>query len=146
MNTLRVYAGGPAEHRALEAWRFASGGAQLLHRIDFGVLLRLQHRLCFMCISAMDMTNGGRARNPEAWTWEHVFPRGVGGGDKSNVLLAHRRCNDLKSSRWPFPCEVIYLAAIYAEPYDAPLMRLAKAAQIVARNQRRRYAIERAHA
>lgn len=144
--TIRVCAGGPPEHRALEAWRILTQGAHRFRTIVPQLLMRLQRHRCYLCLEPMDLSVELRSRNPLGWTWEHVFPRAVGGGERSNALLAHRLCNDAKSHRWPYPCEVVYLFAMYAEPYDAPVMRLAKAAQIVARNQRRRYAIEQANA
>lgn len=144
--TLRVYAGGAAERRALEAWRIVSPEVRYFARRTLHEMLNFQRRCCFLCVEAMDLSNQDRSRNPKAWTWEHVFPRGVGGGERSNVLLAHRCCNDAKADRWPTPCEVIYLYAAYAEPYDAPLMRLAKTARRMARDNRRRYAIEQANA
>lgn len=144
--TLRVYAGGPAEARALEAWRIVSKGLTRFHEIKAQLLMRLQRCRCYLCCEPMDMSNQGRGRNLEAWTYDHVFPKGVGGREACNILLAHRRCNDAKDARWPTPCEAIYLFAMYAPPYDAKAMRLAKHAHQVARNNRRRYAIEQATA
>lgn len=144
--TVRVYAGGAPERRALEAWRNVSGGARRFTECRWPILLRKQRKRCYLCGEPMDLSNHGRGRNLLAWTYEHVFPRAAGGRDLSNILLAHRSCNDVKHSRWPYPCEVIYLFAVYAEPYDAKAMRLARTYHLVAKNNRRRWALDQANA
>lgn len=59
---------------------------------------------------------GGRcylcSRQMAAPTEDHVHPKAKGGKNKANRLLAHSRCNNEKGSRLPYPCELIFLAAI----------------------------------
>ncbi len=142
--TLRAYAGGTAERRALEAWRFASAGDIIGHILDIPALHTRQRGRCYLCIVAF--VRGQRSKEPKGWSRDHVFPRAVGGGRPANVLLAHRDCNEDKAHRWPTPCEVIYLAAVYAPPYDALVQRLMRGARRLLINNRRRLAIERANA
>jgi hypothetical protein len=76
-----------------------------------------QRHACYLCAQAFAHRalefHGG---HPDAPSRDHVFPRGRGGLAEANILLAHKRCNQRKGDRWPHPCEVIYLAAIYAAP------------------------------
>lgn len=40
--------------------------------------------------------------NPEFATWDHIVPKSKGGtNDRSNVKLAHRRCNELRGNSDP---------------------------------------------
>ena len=41
-------------------------------------------------------------------SWDHVFPRSRFGNGKGSKVLAHTRCNTLKSDRAPYPCEVMF--------------------------------------
>lgn len=143
--TVRIYADGASEQRALEVWRILTARGHQFRKIPLPLLVRLQGALCYLCAQAMDLGRENRSKNLLGWTLEHVFPRAAGGGERSNVLLAHRVCNDVKGQRWPYPCEVIYLYAMYAEPYDAKAMRLARSMHQVARNNRRRYHLEQAN-
>jgi 5-methylcytosine-specific restriction endonuclease McrA len=66
---------------------------------------RAQRGLCYLCGEPLDGPG----------TWDHVTPRRLGGPDHPvNVLLAHRRCNEAKAHRAPYPCELLYLRATYA--------------------------------
>lgn len=132
--TIRLYADGDPERRALEAWRVASDGTYKL--LDLHTLHRLQRGVCYLCI--VRFKAGPRSREPMGWSRDHVFPQNAGGGALSNLLLAHRLCNTDKAKRWPTPCEVIYLAGIYAAPHDAPAARAARRAAAIARGERRR--------
>lgn len=144
--TLRFCAGA-GQSRALAAWRAANAGIEhlLFHALGMQDLYQRQRGRCYICIAAMDTALRGRGRNLLAWTIDHVFPRAVGGRQLANLLLAHRGCNERKADRWPFPCEVIYLAAVYAAPHDALAHRAARLLDAVARADRRRAAIERMH-
>lgn len=68
-----------------------------------------QRRRCPLC--------GGRMRDvlgpsPGEASRDHVHPRSRGGALARNTLLTHRGCNTHKGDRLPYPCELIYLAAI----------------------------------
>lgn len=132
------------QSRALAAWR--SAAQHFLFHADVRDLYQRQRGRCYICSAAMDTALRGRGRNLLAWTIDHVFPRAAGGKQLANLLLAHRSCNERKADRWPFPCEVIYLAAVYAAPHDALAHRAARLLEAVARADRRRAAIERMHA
>lgn len=69
----------------------------------------LQNGRCYLC---------GQQLGRKRCTVDHVYPRaayrfadGVGAG-QSNFLLAHEKCNVEKGNREPWPCEVLYLAAV----------------------------------
>lgn len=73
----------------------------------FEFLFKFQRKRCYICGTKM---HGGKL-NPYQATRDHVTPVSKGGKDHANVLLAHRRCNDLKANRLPRPCELIFLAS-----------------------------------
>lgn len=51
---------------------------------------------CYMCGEELDFTN---SQSKQAATLEHVFPQELGGdSDESNLVLACRDCNELKSN------------------------------------------------
>jgi 5-methylcytosine-specific restriction endonuclease McrA len=78
-------------------------------------LMRLQDRGCYLCGDFMvHPGHPALAQSPLARTRDHVVPRCRGGGNRRNVLLAHDRCNGEKGERLPYPCELIYLAAVNA--------------------------------
>jgi hypothetical protein len=104
--------------RSLDAWRIATRGLldMAMHLSRHAIFHRQRHA-CYLCAQAFAHRalefHGG---HPDAPSRDHVFPRGRGGLAEANILLAHKRCNQRKGDRWPHPCEVIYLAAIYAAP------------------------------
>lgn len=52
---------------------------------------------CFYCGEAL----GAKA------TFDHLIPQAYGGADEpANVVLAHRRCNQMKGDRLPTPEEI----------------------------------------
>lgn len=63
-----------------------------------------QRKCCYLCCKRMYPGNGS--------TDDHVTPKSLGGRRENNILLAHRKCNARKADRAPFPCEVLFLAAI----------------------------------
>lgn len=67
-------------------------------------LAKLQGGLCYLC---------GQVMRAEP-TREHVVPKARGGKNARNVLAAHQACNLLKADRAPYPCELLYLDALYA--------------------------------
>ncbi len=145
--TIYAGAGGYLRVRALAAWRVLTAGfPQRLGEPGAEHLLRRQAGICYLCPEPMDIDPRGRSRNLLAWTIEHVFPRALGGRSDANRLLAHASCNTRKADRWPYPCEVVYLAAVYAPPHDAPARREAAHRLTIERNERRRHALERMHA
>jgi hypothetical protein len=101
----------PAQ-RALAAWRIASSGGFML--LDRPALIRRQRGRCYLCTTPL--ANATIPKKLRAMSRDHVFPKSRGAGTAANYLLAHMGCNSRKSDRWPYPCEVIFLAAIYAEP------------------------------
>jgi 5-methylcytosine-specific restriction endonuclease McrA len=66
----------------------------------------LQGDRCFLC--------GGQMRERSAPTRDHVVPKAKGGKDGGNILAAHSACNSKKGDRAPYPCELLYLAAVNA--------------------------------
>lgn len=99
--------------RALAAWRIASGlGLKLPPGIPKAELQRRQRRACYLCSLAFG--ENGRGRSPMGCTRDHVFPKHQGGTGNANILLAHKLCNERKANRWPRPCEVLFLASVYA--------------------------------
>lgn len=142
--TVRHYAGGPPEKRALAAWACAWDGVYPWLVLDIATLHHRQRGRCYLCIGRFE--RGHRSRDDMCWSKDHVFPQAAGGRREANVLLAHRGCNHRKANRWPHPCEVIYLASVYAHPFDAVVERLRRIAHRLLRANRRRYAIERANA
>ena len=74
-------------------------------------LFSLQEGRCYIC--SEEFTEADWA------TRDHVFPRSMGGEDASNILLAHRICNQVKADRLPTAEQLAYLARInsaLAEP------------------------------
>jgi hypothetical protein len=79
----------------------------------------LQGNRCYLCGEAFVVIPRGtpdrrRLNRESMMTADHVRPRVSGATLLANKLLAHARCNTLKSGRQPHPCELIYLAAITA--------------------------------
>lgn len=68
------------------------------------MLRHVQGRACYLCTEPMT-----------APTLDHVMPIALGGRTFGNVLLAHSVCNQAKADRKPYPCELIYLAAVNAK-------------------------------
>lgn len=101
-----------AAQRALAAWRIASDGRMIL--LDRPALLHRQRARCYLC--ATPLANATIPKKLRMMSRDHVFPKSRGAGAQANYLLAHMGCNSRKSDRWPYPCEVIFLAAIYAGP------------------------------
>lgn len=106
--TLRFTAGGPEARRALTAWRFLAPPAPLVF-LNRATLHDAQRGRCYLCLDFFGHDAPGRRKMSR----DHVFPKISGGGSWANILLAHRDCNERKSGRWPTPCEVLYLAALY---------------------------------
>lgn len=69
---------------------------------DARLLDVIQGGRCFYCGEPV----GAKA------TFDHVVPRAYGGtDDPGNIVLAHRRCNQLKGDRLPTPDEIERLIA-----------------------------------
>lgn len=47
-------------------------------------------------------------------SFDHVEPKGAGGPDRGNLLLAHQGCNNKKGGRPPTGCELIWLQLVNA--------------------------------
>lgn len=124
--------------RALAAWRCAWDGTMLVAYHRYALYMKQRGR-CYLCIKPMRGADGPR----DLWvSRDHVFPQAVGGHAESNILLAHRKCNHEKDARWPTPCEVIFLAGIYAAPFNAIGARLRKARRRAELEAKRRAKIE----
>ncbi len=76
------------------------------------ILRHLQDDACYLCGVVLGRP---KCNGPGAATRDHVFPRDAGARSAQNILLAHGRCNLRKANRWPYPCEVIFLASVYAK-------------------------------
>lgn len=59
---------------------------------------------CYLCAKPL---------HADEQSQDHVIPQasGVGPGHR-NKLAAHKDCNVAKGSRWPTPCELLFLAAV----------------------------------
>jgi hypothetical protein len=80
-------------------------------------LLKLQRYRCYLCGKAFACCPAGtpnrrRLNRDGRITSDHVRPRAGGHTLEGNKLLAHGLCNVRKADRAPWPCELIYLAAI----------------------------------
>lgn len=94
----------PARYRATRSIEYrppdvVPRGVRQVRRIA-----KLQGGRCYLC--------GGVMRTEP--TREHVTPRARGGRNARNILAAHQACNLRKADRAPYPCELIYLAAVNA--------------------------------
>lgn len=49
-----------------------------------------------------------RRQEEKRASWDHVFPRSRWGNAKGSKILCHTRCNQMKSDRHPYPCEVLF--------------------------------------
>ena len=68
-------------------------------------LFRLQGQVCYLTGEPFTRMNPP--------TWEHVVPKSKGGTNFRNRLLAGQYANNKKGNRAPYPCELLYLEAIY---------------------------------
>jgi 5-methylcytosine-specific restriction endonuclease McrA len=66
----------------------------------------LQQGRCYLCNKPLS-PHGRRV------TDDHVVPKSRGGTRACNILLAHKLCNERKRDRAPYPCELLFAAAIY---------------------------------
>lgn len=49
---------------------------------------------CCWCLRLMDLPGTTTTRSPTFPSWEHIYPRSLGGGDQPwNRVLAHSKCN-----------------------------------------------------
>jgi hypothetical protein len=126
--TLR-YGADDGQVRALMAWRILTADVRLVNQaLD---LANRQHHRCYLCGDRFKHAPPrGRQSEPKIRTRDHVFPRRVRGGGDANILLAHDDCNQAKGDRWPYPCEVIYLAAVYAAPLNRQMVHAMRVARI----------------
>lgn len=108
-----VYVAAEAEARAIMALSVVKPilARPLAIPQDPRTLMSLQGGNCYLCIRPLGHPG---ANHRESATRDHVFPQKAGAKAKQNILMAHGKCNVRKGGRWPYPCEVIYLASIYA--------------------------------
>ncbi len=101
--------------------RFSVWATATYRRAELVVLFHLQGGRCYLCDEAMYARTLGLNR-PDDATRDHVVPRRRQGRDAHNLLAAHRECNERKADRQPYPCELLYLAAINARlaPHNTP--------------------------
>lgn len=74
----------------------------------------LRHRqggVCYLCGKPLGQRLGTVGLEVSR---DHVFPQAAGAKADLNILLAHAKCNGRKGDRWPRPCELIFLASVYA--------------------------------
>lgn len=78
------------------------------------ILWRVQAGRCWLCGGGMTI-NGGQ-RCPDFATEDHVLPRSMGGsGSLHNKRLAHRECNNKRSSEAPSEEAVERYFSVYDE-------------------------------
>lgn len=72
-----------------------------------------QRGRCYLCGDPLGPRKSRGGVRVRSFNFDHVFPRRrYDFYQRGNLLLAHPDCNVKKGDREPFPCEVIYLAAI----------------------------------
>lgn len=98
--------------------RFSVWAEAVYRRAELVVLFMLQDGQCYLCDEAMRAR--GVRQSPDDATRDHVVPRRRLGSDQHNLLAAHRRCNEAKADRPPYPCELLYLEAINARRNTPP--------------------------
>lgn len=92
--------------------RFSFYRPAVARRQELLRLFVLQGGQCYLCDEPM--RSRGPVQDPTDATRDHVTPRHRRGRNVDNLLAAHRGCNEDKGSRSPYPCELLYLAAINA--------------------------------
>jgi hypothetical protein len=86
-------------------------------------LFEAQDGLCYLC--ARRLAPLSKDKTEQGSSFDHVQPVLWGGRAFQNLLLSHPWCNAEKGSRRPYPCELLFLAAVNARlsPFDwAPLI------------------------
>lgn len=101
--------------------RFSAWANATWRRAELVVLFHLQGGRCYLCDEAMT-AKALHVQTPQDATRDHVVPKRQRGPDVRNLLAAHRECNERKADREPYPCELLYLAAINARlaPRNTP--------------------------
>lgn len=81
------------------------------------ITARMQGGKCFLCGFRLPRRYPAQMpdNEPARPTDEHVVPKCAGGRGPWNLLLAHRKCNNLKGNRHPYPCELLLLASVNFE-------------------------------
>lgn len=71
-------------------------------------LRKAQRAHCYLC-GQMMAPEGGYAHSSQCQSIDHIQPRSKG-GEKflPNIAAAHSGCNNAKSDRDPYPCEVLF--------------------------------------
>ena len=78
-------------------------------------LFEVQKGLCFHCGEPMARHPYRKKSAPNGWTREHVIPRGNGGKDDNNVVLAHNKCNGARGIKPLSDSDLIRAYAIMAD-------------------------------
>lgn len=72
--------------------------SKFLENLSFEKMIKAQNQLCFYCQQFMPVMT---------ITKDHIFPRSFGFIINGNMVLAHQKCNNAKSNRFPTIAEVI---------------------------------------
>lgn len=72
--------------------------AKFLENLSFEKMIKAQNQLCFYCQQFMPVMT---------ITKDHIFPKSFGFIINGNMVLAHQKCNNNKSNRFPTIEEVI---------------------------------------
>lgn len=80
-------------------------------------------RRSFECRQAGGHMARNQRRSPRRPTWDHIKPKGEGGKDPHNILLACSQCNHERGSHFPAPYEA---PARARELWDAWMVRRAE--------------------
>jgi 5-methylcytosine-specific restriction endonuclease McrA len=75
-----------------------------IRNMSFEALLKAQGHLCFYCNHHMPL---------DGITKDHMFPKCHGFHLRGNMVLAHKRCNGKKGSRYPTTAELLKWVALY---------------------------------
>lgn len=77
-----------------------------------------QRGRCPYCVDVLVIESVGQAnfmkkadrRRQEAKraSWDHVFPKSRWGNSKGSKVICHTSCNQRKSDRHPYACEVLF--------------------------------------
>lgn len=69
-----------------------------------------QNGRCYLCGQPLELLRKRHKRDSSSR--EHVRPKSAGHDLKDNWLVAHKKCNELKGSRPPTACELLFLDVV----------------------------------
>lgn len=76
-------------------------------------LYSFQKCRCFYCDKFMDFSKFHKDKRPNGYTVDHVFPNSLGFTRAGNIVLACRKCNEVKANRLPTHDEIRQAIKLY---------------------------------